>query len=121
MINTVHASYDDLADALDEASNEINKLIEGTGFRFSWEYPGFAAFNNKNASIQVAATPGWDGFKGVAIQITDNEGDQINGTEDIPDIILDKLTIEDYVRKIKVLLTDISIEGFLSEVFKPGK
>lgn len=107
-MNTVYDSYSDLTDALHGASEYINKLLDGTGFHFAWEYPGFAAFTNQDNSITVAATPAWDGDC-VSVQITDDEGDQIDGTEDIEDIILDELTINDYVKKVYVVLMTVSL------------
>jgi hypothetical protein len=112
MINKVHASYNKLADALSEASKEINQLLKGTDFHFYWEYPGFAAFTKNDNSIQVAATPGWEGVKSVCVQVTNEEGHQVDGTEDIADIILSKLSINEYVKQIKVVLTHPAIKSF---------
>lgn len=108
MLNVVHPNHDSLANALADASEDINNLLKDTDFQFAWEYDGWACFSNQSGSINFAATPGWDGLPCVPVQITDEDGDQIDGTEDIGDIILDEFTIANYVQKVKALLLVIS-------------
>lgn len=79
---------------------EENALVEGMterygndvmyrGWRFMWEYPGFACFVRPShtggcgviCGVMVCCTPDWEGYGHIAISVHDNDGEPLRRTD----------------------------------------